>query len=142
MVLDAYVPKTAAGRPPSTGGPPLGTTFSNDPDDRDDMLTHLRDNVQRLVSQAEHSPKQSVSTFLRLLDQRRQWVKNELSVEDMLGAAPEPPLGIPDNPYDLSTLAIEPPDQRRRAYETMLGLIDRTMAELWERMLGTEEPSE
>lgn len=139
MVLEAPIPKTAGARPPTFGGPPIGTTFSNEPDDRDDSLVSLRDNVQRLVRQAERADRQNVPTFLRLLDQRRDWIKGELDVEGLLNESPKAPLGIPDNFYDLSTLTIEPIDERRKSYERMIEVLDRTMGELWERMLSSDE---
>ncbi|MFI5386156.1 MAG: hypothetical protein ACHQ50_08555 [Fimbriimonadales bacterium] len=142
MVLEAPVPKTSGARPPNFGGPPIGTTFSNDPDDRDEMIVSLKDNVQRLVHQAEHSDRHNVPTFLRLLDQRRDWIKGELDVEGMLNEPPKAPLGIPDNGYDLATLSIEPIDDNRRTYERMLEEIDGAMAQLWERMLDSEEAPE
>jgi hypothetical protein len=142
VVLEVPIPNTAAGRPPIFGGPPIGTTFSNEPDDRDDMIVSLRENVQRLVAQAESADRGAFSTYLRLLDQRRDWVKGELSVEGMLSDVPKAPLGIPENIYDLATLSCEPVDERRRAYQRMLDLIDRTMAGLWERMLACDEATE
>jgi hypothetical protein len=142
VVLEVPVPKTAGARPPNFGGPPIGTTFSNEPDDRDDIVVTLRDNVQRLVSQAEHADRSSAATFLRLLDQRRDWIRGELSVEGMLKEPPKAPLGIPENIYDLATLSIELIDDRRKVYGRMLDQIDRTMANLWERMLTSEEASE
>lgn len=138
MVLEA-IPKTAGARPPTFGGPPIGTTFSNEPDDRDSMLVHLQDNVQRLVFEARNSPRAEISKFMRLLDQRRDWIKNELDVIGMLSAAPKAPLGIPENIYDLANLSRDPSADERRPYERMLEVIDRTMALLWERMTTAEE---
>jgi hypothetical protein len=106
------------------------------------MIVSLRDNVQRLISQAESADRHSVPTYLRLLDQRRDWVKGELDVEGMLSEPPKAPLGIPENIYDLATLSLEPIDERRRSYQRMLELIDRTMANLWERMLSVDEATE
>lgn len=136
------IPKTAGARPPTFGGPPIGTTFCNEPDDRDDMIVSLRDNVHRLISQAEKSEPQSSGLFLRLLDQRREWIKGEMDVEGMLTEPPKAPLGIPENVYDLATLTTEPPDERTRNYQQMLDLIDRTMAALWDRMLMSDDPAE
>lgn len=106
------------------------------------MLVHLRDNLTRLVRQAELSGPGGASMFLRLLDQRREWIKGELDVEGMLKEAPKAPLGIPENVYDLATLTAEPLDERTRAYRQMIELIDRTMAELWDRMLTSDDPAE
>jgi hypothetical protein len=106
------------------------------------MLVSLKDNVQRLVLQAQRADRGSAATFLRLLDQRRDWIKGELDVEGMLSELPKAPLGISENIYDLATLNIAPVDERRRAYEHMVELIDRTMSELWECMLSVEEASE
>jgi hypothetical protein len=142
VVLEVPIPKTAAGRPPTFGGPPIGTTFSNEPDDNEDMIVRLRDNVQRLISQAEKADRHSVPTFLRLLDQRRDWVKGELDVEGMLSEPPKAPLGISENSYDLAALSLEPIDDRRHSYQRMLELIDCTMASLWERMLTADEGTE
>ena len=137
MVLEA-LPKPAGARPPTFGGPPVGTTFSNDPDDRDDMIVHLRDNVERLVRQAEKAEKAEIANYMRLLQQRRNWIQGEIEVEGMLSEAPKAPLGIPENIYDLATLTIEPTDERRRQYDRMIELIDRTMAHLWDRMMTSE----
>jgi len=142
VVLEAPLPKTAGARPPNFGGPPIGTTFSNDPDDRDDMIVRLGDNVQRLVSQAKHSDTSSAPVYLRLLDQRRDWIRGELDAEAMLTSPPKAPLGIPENPYDLSTLTTDPIDDRHRAYARMLELIDGTMSDLWEKMLASEDAGE
>jgi hypothetical protein len=142
VVLEAPVPKTASARPPTFGGPPIGTTFSNEPDDRDDMLVTLKDNVNRLVNQASRADSAAAPVFLRLLDQRRDWIKGELDMEGMLNEAPKAPLGIPENLYDLATLNIDVVDERRCTYERLMELIDRTMSVLWERMLSVEEVSE
>lgn len=106
------------------------------------MLTHLKDNVQRLVYQAERADRRSAPTFLRLLDQRREWIKGEMDVECMLSDLPNAPLGIPENLYDLATLSLEPIDERRRSYERMLELIDRAMGRLWQQMLEGDEAAE
>ena len=142
MLLEVPIPKTAGARPPNYGGPPICTTFSNSPDDRDDMIVTLRDNISRLVGQAKRADTSAASTFLRLLDQRRDWIKGELDVEGMLNEPPSAPLGIADNRYDLRTLSIEPVDDRRKVYEGMISMIDVTMADLWERMLSSEESAE
>jgi len=120
----------------------MSTTFSNDPDDRDEMIVHLRDNVQRLVSQARHSDRSSAPVFLRLLDQRRDWIKGELDVEALLTAPPKAPLGIPETGYDLATLTTDPIDDRCKTYARMIEMIDSTMSDLWEKMLGSEESGE
>jgi hypothetical protein len=106
------------------------------------MLVHLKDNVQRLVTQAEHADRANAPTFLRLLEQRRDWIKGEMSVEAMLKEPPRAPLGIQDNIYDLASLTIDPIDDHRRAYERMIETIDHTMSSLWERMLTTDEAAE
>lgn len=142
MVLEAPIPKTAGGRPPFFGGPPTQTAFCNDPDDRDDMIVSLRDNVQRLLRQAKDADKGSVALFLKLLDQRREWIRGELDVEGMLNEPPQAPLGIADNRYDLAALTLEPIDDRRKSYERMLESIDSTMSELWDRMLISDEAPE
>ncbi|HVT11506.1 MAG TPA: hypothetical protein VHE55_04505 [Fimbriimonadaceae bacterium] len=142
MVLEAPLPKPAGGRPPFFGGPPIGTTFCNDPDDNDDMIVKLRDNVQRLVSQAKAADRESIALFMRLLDQRREWIKGELDVEGMLGESPKAPLGIQENPYDLATLTIDPIDDRHKSYERILESIDVTMSELWDRMLISDDVAE
>jgi hypothetical protein len=142
VVTEAPIPKTSGARPPNFGVPPIGTTFCPDPDDRDDMLVTLKDNVKRLISQARLSDRANAPTFMRLLDQRRDWLRGELDVEGMMTEPPKAPLGIPENFYDLSTLTTEPIDDRRRDYEGMIDQIDRTMSELWEQMLGGEESAE
>ena len=106
------------------------------------MIVHLRDNVQRLVRQAESSDRQSSGVFLRLLDQRRDWIKGELDVEGMLREAPTAPLGIPENMYDLAALTVEPVDERTRHYRQLLDLIDRAMGSLWDRMLSCDDPAD
>lgn len=106
------------------------------------MIVSLKDNVQRLLQQAEHSDRSSISTYLRLLDQRRDWIKGELTVEHLLTDPPKAPLGISENFYDLSTLSTESPDDRAKTYDRLIDQIDRTMAGLWERMLTSEEASE
>ena len=142
MVLEAPTPKTAGGRPPTFGNPPIGTTFSNDPDDRDDMIVSIRDNVQRLITQAHSADKRSLPIFMRLLDQRRDWIKGELDVEGMLTEPPRAPLGIPENAYDLASLRMDPIDDNRKTYQSMLESIDGVMSELWEKMLISDEAPE
>lgn len=106
------------------------------------MIVSLKDNIQRLVRQAQAADKRSASLFLRLLDQRREWIMGELDVEGMLNEPPNAPLGIADNRYDLAALTLEPIDDRRKSYEHMLESIDSTMSELWERMLISDEAPE
>src|SRR5579862_8463007 len=103
------------------------------------MLTTLRDNVQRLVNQAEKADGTSAAQYFRLLDQRRNWIRDEIDAEGLLSETPKAPLGIPENPYDLSSLSIEPIDARRRTYDQIVVMIDQTMATLWERMLTIDE---
>ncbi len=141
MVLEA-IPKTAGGRPPTFGGPPIGTTFSNEPDDRDDMIVHMRDNIQRIVQQAQHADRRSAPQYLKLLDQRKSWIKGELDVEGLLSEPSKAPLGISENVYDLATLSIEPIDERRKQYERMIELLERAMGDLWNRMLSSDDPTE
>lgn len=141
MVLEA-IPKTAGARPPTFGGPPIGTTFSNEPDGSDDHIVSLHDNVSRLVAQAERSSTSEWPLFMRLLDQRRTWIRRELDMEGLLSEDPKAPLGIPDNAYDLTALSIEPVDDRRKTYERMVELIDRTIGSLWDRMMFSPEAGE
>ncbi len=106
------------------------------------MIVTLKDNVQRLVRQAQRSDSHSVPVYLRLLDQRRDWIKGELDVEGMLNDPPKAPLGISDGHYDLAALTIDPVDDRHKAYERLIEMIDSTMSDLWERMLSAEEAAE
>jgi len=141
-VVREAIPLTAAGRPPTYGGPPLGTTFSNEPDDRDDMLTHLKDDVSRLIRAADAVDRSSISTYMRLLDQRRDWLINERAIETMFERGPAAPLGIADNPYDLAGLSRDPISRRSRQYDQMLHSIDLALSRLWERMLASEETAD
>lgn len=141
MVLEA-IPKTAGARPPTFGGPPVGTTFSNEPDDRDDMIVTLRDNVCRLVRQADTASPGELHQFMRLLEQRRGWIKGELDVHGMMTERPAAPLGIQDNPYDLSTLNVYSADEHRLGYQRLLEMIDSAMGRLWERVMFSAETGE
>ncbi len=103
------------------------------------MLVHLKDNVDRLIRQAEEADRASAPTYLKLLDRRRDWVRNEMGIETMLGESPQAPLGISENPYDLTALPSDPVDSRRKQYERMIDTIDRTMSRIWERMMALDE---
>lgn len=140
MVAERPIPRTAGARPPFMGGPPVKTTFSHDPDDRDDMLAYLRDNVVRLVAEADRATPSRANLYLRLLEQRREWVQREIEAETLLNASPAAPLGIPENPYDLAALPAEPRNVRERAYEDLLFQIEQAMARSWARLVGPEEP--
>lgn len=139
MVAERPTPRTAGARPPFMGGPPVETTFSHDPDDRDDMLVYLRDNVARLIGESDRATPGRANLYLRLLQQRHDWVRREMEVEGMLNAPPEAPLGISENAYDLATLPTEPRDARERAYEDLLRQIELAMARSWSRIVGPDD---
>jgi hypothetical protein len=127
MVAEIIPPtKTAGGRPPFTP-PPAGTTYSQDPDDhRQDMLVHIQDSVDRLVRAAKGLEPDGVMLYLALLEQRRAWILGEMQAERLLELPTNPPLGIENDPYDLSALNWEFSNQRLQTYQRMLDLIDQT----------------
>lgn len=82
----AAIPKTFAERPPYRGGPPITTTFdgslpSGEPDPHGKGLA---DNVRRLIKSVERSGFDDLDVSLRLLEQRKKWVEQELAWERML----------------------------------------------------------
>lgn len=139
MVAERPIPQVAGARPPFFGGPPVKTTFSHDPDDRDDRLAYLRDNVARLIAEADRATPSRANLYLRLLEQRRDWVQREMEIECLLAGPPGPPLGIAENPYDLAALPTEPRDARERAYEDLLSQIEGAMARSWSRIVGPDD---
>jgi hypothetical protein len=141
MVAEIIPPtKTSGIRPPFL--PPIDTTYSQEPDDeRQDMLVFIRDSVDRLVRQAKTLDPESIAIFLALLDQRRNWIVGEMQAEQLLDGPVRAPLGIEEDPYDLGALRREFQDDRKRAFEHMVELIDATKATLESQLVDLKHDS-
>lgn len=139
MVAEMPQTKLAGARPPNDGLPPILVTFSPEPDDRDrDMLVYLRDNVRSLLSKVADITTDQVRMYTELIAARRKWVEEEMVIEQMLESAPSAPLGIDEDPYDLSTVVKVQRNFRREKFEELLNILDNARAKLedrfWEQM--------
>lgn len=132
MVAELLPTKTAGSRPPTNRPPKV--TFSPDPDDQDrDMYVYLRDNVRMLLTSIKDVTMDQARRYLELLDQRRHWILEEINIERMMEEAPNPPLGIESDPYDLGELARVQKNYRRDRFEELLSLIDQAQMKLEQR---------
>ena len=140
MVVERIPTKTSGARPP-TKRPPKAT-FSPDPDDRDrDMFIYLRDNVKLLLSQLVDVSAEQVETYIGLIDQRRNWIREEMNIERMMEETPSPPLGIETDPYDLGELANVQRNFRRDKFEDLLRTLDQAQMKLEQRFWEQLWPS-
>jgi len=90
------LPKPAGGRPPF-GGPPTRTSFDAQPDDEGDPIhRRLTDSVRAVLHAAKsvdrETSREGLNTVLRLLDQRKKAVQQELTVLRMMKPMTMPPL--------------------------------------------------
>jgi hypothetical protein len=90
------MPKPAGGRPPF-GGPPTRTSFDAQPDDEGDpIFRRLTDSVQSVLHAAklvdDETAEEGLKTVLRLIEQRKRSVQQELSVLRMMAPVAMPPL--------------------------------------------------
>ena len=79
----AATPKPSGARPPFNG-PPIETTFDGSSHEPDPELARLAESVNRLLATVDHTPNDRLDVLLSLLQQRKRWVENELSVERLL----------------------------------------------------------
>jgi len=140
MVVERIPTKTSGARPPTKRPPKV--TFSPDPDDRDrDMFIYLRDNVKLLLSQLVDVSAEQVETYIGLIDQRRNWIREEMDIERMMEETPSPPLGIETDPYDLGELANVQRNFRRDKFEDLLRTLDQAQMKLEQRFWEQLWPS-
>jgi len=140
MVVERIPTKTSGARPPTKRPPKV--TFSPDPDDRDrDMFIYLRDNVKLLLSQLADVSSTQVETYIGLIDQRRNWIREEMDIERMMEESPSPPLGIETDPYDLGELANVQRNFRREKFEDLLRTLDQAQMKLEQRFWEQLWPS-
>jgi hypothetical protein len=140
MVVERIPTKTSGARPPTKRPPKV--TFSPDPDDRDrDMFIYLRDNVKLLLSQLADVSSAQVETYIGLIDQRRNWIREEMDIERMMEESPSPPLGIETDPYDLGELANVQRNFRREKFEDLLRTLDQAQMKLEQRFWEQLWPS-
>ena len=144
MVVERIPTKTSGARPPTKRPPKV--TFSPDPDDRDrDMFIYLRDNVKLLLSQLVDVSAEQVETYIGLIDQRRNWIREEMNIERMMEETPSPPLGIETDPYDLGELANVQRNFRRDKFEDLLRTLDQAQMKLeqrfWEQLWPSSQSS-
>lgn len=132
MIAELLPTKTSGSRPPTNRPPKV--TFSPDPDDQDrDMYVYLRDNIKMLLASLVDVTQEQVRRYIDLLDQRRQWIVEEIQIEQMLDEAPAPPLGIESDPYDLGELASVQKNFRRDKFEDLLRMLDQAQMRLEQR---------
>jgi hypothetical protein len=140
MVAEMLPTKTSGAKPPPNRPPRVG--FSPDPDDRDrDMFLYLRDNIKTLIATLPDVAAEQVSVYIDLIDQRRKWVQEEMSVEMMMESIPGPPLGIESDPYDLGELAVVQRNSRRDKFEGLLQKLDLAQMNLEQRFWEQIWPS-
>ena len=93
----AAIPKTYGQRPPYGGGPPIRTSFDGSPsEDPDDRFIRLEESVRSLLASIRITPIERLDTVLRLLQQRRAWLEEDLRFERLLGMKTLPPFDFGD----------------------------------------------
>jgi hypothetical protein len=120
LLSTAAVPKPTGMRPPFGGGPPSRTTFDSSPSgDSDGDLKGLSENVNRLLATVDQTPDDRLDVLLRLVQQRKRWVENELNVVRMLDDSTLPPLAS----FSIEYL-LEPRSSEESSYVRLLNQID------------------
>lgn len=97
------------------------------------MYVYLRDNVKLLLSTLADVTYDRVQSYIDLIQLRKHWVKEEMSIEEMMASEPAPPLGIESDPYDLGELAKAQRDFRKERFEELLRMLDQAEFKLEER---------
>ena len=133
-MVATILPKTAGARPPNSGLPPLTTTFSPDPDDKDSMLVFLTDQIERLIQSSKRVAKEEILTYVNLLDLRQRWIEMEINMEALLHDGPAAPLGLEEDPFDLAKLKIVDDLPHETAYRRLIEAITRAKKELLDRL--------
>jgi hypothetical protein len=105
------------------------------------MFIYLRDNVKLLLSQLADVSSAQVETYIGLIDQRRNWIREEMDIERMMEESPSPPLGIETDPYDLGELANVQRNFRREKFEDLLRTLDQAQMKLEQRFWEQLWPS-
>lgn len=105
------------------------------------MFIYLRDNVKLLLSSLADVAADQIETYMALIDQRRNWIREEMKIERMMEEAPSPPLGIESDPYDLGELAHVQRSFRREKFEDLLGALDEAQMRLEQRFWEQLWPS-
>ncbi len=119
----AAIPKPSGFRPPFGGGPPIRTTFDGSPSgEPDPEITHLRENIDRLLATVDRTPNDRLEVLLRLLQQRKRWVEDELTVERLLSDQTLPPLDA----FGLEFL-LEPESDEESVYVRLLNKLDHAI---------------
>lgn len=116
------IPKTFGERPPFRGGPPVATTFdggSADGGDRERRVEALLESAERLLKTVERTPVEDYPLLLRLLEQRRSWIRDELWARRAISAAPLPPI----HGFDLDGV-IGSPDPLEQRYVSTLDKLE------------------
>jgi hypothetical protein len=119
----AAIPKPSGLRPPFGGGPPIRTTFdghsSGEPDPE---IRRLTDSVNRLLASVDGTPGDRLDVLLRLLEQRKRWVEEELTVERLLCDDTLPPFEA----FSLEYL-LEPSSREESVYVRLLNQLDHAI---------------
>ena len=117
----AAIPKPSGLRPPFGGGPPIRTTFDGAPSgEPDPAIRRLIDSVSRLLATVENTPGDRLDVLLRLLQQRKRWIEDELTVERLLSNSTTLP---PWEGFSLEYL-LEPGSREESTYVRLLNQLD------------------
>jgi hypothetical protein len=116
----AAIPKPSGLRPPFGGGPPIQTTFDGSSSGEPESdIKRLTENINRLLTTVDHTPADRLDVLLRLLEQRKRWVDNELTVERLISGSSLPPLAS----FSIEFL-LEPVSKEESVYVRLLNLLD------------------
>jgi hypothetical protein len=86
------IPKPFGARPPYNGEPPVRTGFDPNPDDAGTPIPKLlAENVNLLLLSLEQATEDQLPTFLRLIEQRKNWIEAEIAAERLLESPSLPP---------------------------------------------------
>jgi hypothetical protein len=126
----AAIPKTSGLRPPFGGGPPIRTTFdgssSGEPEPE---IKRLTESVNRLLATVDATPSDRLDVLLRLLEQRKRWIEEELTVERMLCETVVPPI----DGFSLEFL-FEPSSKEESIYVRLLNQLDHAIFKIRRKM--------
>ena len=120
------LPKPSSLRPP-LGPPPNLTTFDSRPGDNDEpFYKKIADSVDQVIKSCKSADAGSAELMLRLIEQRKRIVEQELAMLRMFDPKPMPPLL--SNLYALDFLSDD--NDVERIYVRLLDDLDSAAAQM------------